>query len=213
MGISAVIFDFDGTLCPLNLDFSLLKEKIIELSLNYVSHDFIKAIQDMHLLEMIYEVENLLGDEGRVYREKAFFVLKEAEVEAARKKELFSYTIYVLKVLKEKGIKRGIITRTCLEAIETVFPEHKYYIDAIVTRDDVERVKPHPFHVKKVLELLGVEGTQVVLAGDHPTDIIAGNSLGLITVGVLTGRATASDFMKVGATYILQDIREILSLV
>lgn len=213
LGVRGVIFDFDGTLCPLNLDFSILKEEIVKISTSYVQRSIVESLSHLHILEMIYEVEKFLGQNGKLFRKQAFLRLKELEVEAASKKELFSYTRGVLERIKRMGIKRGIITRTCLEAVSTVFPDYEKYVNAVVTRDDVQRVKPDPEHVMTILHILQIPAKEAILVGDHPTDIIAGNSLGIKTVGVLTGRTKREDFRKAGANHVLRDIRGLIRLI
>ncbi|MCX7857624.1 MAG: HAD family hydrolase [Deltaproteobacteria bacterium] len=211
--LKAVIFDFDGTLAPLNLDFSFLREEVSKIALKYVSESILGSLNHYHILEMIYELEGYLGEKGKIFRKEAFSKLRELEVEAASKKSLFFYTRGVLKKLKETNIIEGIITRTCIEAVVTVFPDYKSYIQAVVTRDDVTRVKPHPEHVMKILNILNIVAEEAIVVGDHPTDIIAGNLVGMKTLGVLTGRTKREDFLKVGATYVFQDIRGLINLI
>lgn len=211
--IKAVIFDYDGTLAPLNLDFASLRQEILKIAFKYVPISILYSVDGLHILELVYEIESLLGEKGGKFRTEAFSKLKELEVEAALKKSVFPYTRYVLKALKERGVKRGIMTRTCVEAVSTSFFDYSDYVEVIVTRDDVERVKPHPDHVRKVLEKLKTIPQESMIVGDHPTDIMAGTSLRMRTVGVLTGRTGTDEFVKVGATYIFQDIREILNLI
>ena len=117
-----------------------------------------------------------------------------------------------LKSLREKGLKVGIVTRNCEEAVRKVFPHIKEYCDIFVSRDSIKKVKPHPEHLTWVMKALRVSGEEVVMVGDHPIDIQAGKRVGMRTVGVLTGRTKREEFEKAGADYILRDASEVCSL-
>lgn len=59
--------------------------------------------------------------------------------------------------------------------------------DAVVTRDDVRRLKPHPEPVLTASRLLGLEPQACVMVGDTVVDIRAGQAAGTRTIGVLCG--------------------------
>ncbi len=210
--IHAAIFDFDGTLTPLTLDFGLLRAKTEELARRYVDDRVIAAQSHLYIIEMIHAINDVLGREGPDFREKAFRLLRDLEVAAARGKGLYPYARDVFARLKEEGVDVAIITRTCTDVIETVFPDLSEYVAVTVTRDDTRYVKPDPEHVHMALDMLKVKPALTVLAGDHPTDIEAGKASGTITAGVLTGRTAREQFKEAGADYVFEDIRGILEL-
>jgi phosphoglycolate phosphatase len=211
--IKGVIFDFDGTLTELTLDFGHLRTEIEKVARRYVGDDHIKSQEGQYVIEMIYGVEGSLGEQADAFRREAFERLRELEMEASMEKEVYPYTRDVLRRLREKGVKVGVITRSHVDVLNLVFPDIASYVDTIVTRDEVREVKPHPNHGTEVLRLLGLKPEEGILVGDHPTDILAGRSVGMKTAGVLSGRTARKGFEEVGATYVLQDIREILEIV
>ena len=206
--IRAVVFDFDGTLTPLTLDFSNMRSEVETLARRFVEEHVIKSLSHLYVIEFIYELEALLGESGRGLRRLAFDRMAELETETARGKELYPYAREVLRELRGKGLKIAIVTRNCLAALKNVFPDMDEYVDSVKTRDDVARVKPHPDHVAAVLAALNATPDEAVLVGDHPTDIAAGLAVGAQTVGVLTGRTQHADFEKAGAHHIANDIRD-----
>ena len=56
--IKAVIFDFDGTLAVLNIDFSSMKERVFDLMSRYGINN--ETIQEKYVLEIIDEVYELM---------------------------------------------------------------------------------------------------------------------------------------------------------
>ncbi len=212
--IEAVVFDFDGTLTQLTINFGHLRSEIIKIAREYIDEEAVNKMEGHFIIEMIYEIDrNLDGRKGSTeFKNRAFEKLRALEVDAASGKDVFPYTRDVLRSLKDRSIKIGIITRNCIDALRIVFPDISDYVDSIVTRECIQNVKPHPEHVCKALESLKASSKKTLTVGDHPTDVIAGRTAGTHTVGVLTGRTDREAFEKAGATYILDDIRGIINL-
>ena len=212
--IKAIIFDFDGTLAVLNIDFSLMREKVLDLIRHYGIEE--ETIQEKYLLEIIDEVYQILWKKNPSGAE-AFFqeshrILHKVEMRAAEEGRLISGTEATLKTLREKGVKVGVITRNCEDAVRKVFPNINDFCNAFVSRNSVKKVKPHPDHLTYVIELLKTSGEESVMVGDHITDIQAGKRVGMKTIGVLTGRTKKGEFEKVEADYILREASEICDL-
>lgn len=84
--------------------------------------------------------------------------------------------------------RSGSIARHFLRAnsLEDLF-------DAVITRDDVRRLKPHPEPVLAASRLLGLEPKACVMVGDTSIDIRAGQAAGAHTIGVLCGFGNRRD--------------------
>ena len=214
-GIRAVIFDFDGTLAVLNIDFSSMRERIFDLMRCYGVQE--EMIQEKYLLEIIDEVYQILWKTNPTHAEdfyqKAHDILHEVEMKAAERGKLIPGTEATLKSLKQRGIKIGIITRNCEDAVRKVFPNLNDFCDVFVSRNSVKKVKPHPDHLTFAMESLKTSGEESVMVGDHVIDIQAGKGVGMKTIGVLTGRIKKEEFEKAGADYILRDVSEVCELV
>ncbi len=209
--IVAIIFDFDGTLALLNIDFLLMKRKVFGLVDEFGVDG--SLLHETYLLEIIDEVYRLLmerdSSKAESFFEKAHQILHQVEMEAARGGSLLPGVKELLNFLRERGLKIGIITRNCEEAVRRVFPEVDQYCDVFISRDSIRRVKPHPDHLNAVTKRLGISGEEAVMVGDHPLDIQAGKRVGMRTIGVLSGRTTKEEFEKAGADEILKDVTEV----
>jgi phosphoglycolate phosphatase len=211
-GIRGVIFDFDGTLTELTIDFQNMRAEIGEIARRYVTEEEAAERENQFIIEMIYDIEGRLKEKGAEFKREAFERLRDLELDASRGKDVYPYTRDVLGRLRQEGIKVGVITRSCVDVLRSVFPDIDEYVEAIVTREHLREVKPHPRHVLAVAGLLSLLPEEGMMAGDHPTDIAAGKAAGMQTVGVLTGRTTRGDFEMAEATYIVHDIRDIPDL-
>ncbi len=213
--IRAIIFDFDGTLAVLNIDFSIMRDRIFDLMKRYgVQED---TIQEKYLLEIIDEVYQTLWEKNpsgaEVFYQGAHEILHEIEMKAAEAGKLIPGTVATLKSLRGKGIKIGIITRNCEDAVRKVFPGIDDFCDVFVSRNSVKKVKPHPDHLTYVMESLKISGKESMMVGDHIIDVQAGKRVGMETIGVLTGRTKKEEFEKAEADYILKDVSEIYKIV
>jgi phosphoglycolate phosphatase len=212
--VKAVIFDFDGTLAVLNIDFSLMRRRIFDLMRCYGLRE--ETIQEKYLLEIIDEVYQILWEKSSSHAE-AFYqeshqILHEVEMKAAEEGKLIPGTEATLRKLRDEGIKIGIITRNCEDAVRKVFPNIDYFCDVFVSRNSVKKVKPHPDHLTCVMESLRISGQEAVMVGDHIIDIQAGKRVGMKTIGVLTGRINKEEFQRAGADYVLKDASKVCDL-
>jgi phosphoglycolate phosphatase len=212
--IKAIIFDFDGTLAVLNIDFSFMKEKVLDLVRHFGVEEGL--IRERYLLEMIDEVYQLIWEkhpsEAEDFYQEAHRILHEVELKAAEEGKLIPGVEATLKILREKGMKVGIVTRNCEDAVRKVFPNINEFCDVFISRDSIKKVKPHPDHLTSAMKTLNVSGEEAVMVGDHPLDIQAGKRVGMKTIGVLTGRTKREDFEKAGADYILENVSDVYAL-
>jgi len=212
--ISAVIFDFDGTLAKLNINFPQMRTAIINLIETY--HVPLNGLSDLFVLEMINSGKALIshncpGEEEKFFQQ-ANDIITNIEIEAAKKGELIDGTRNMLIELKKRNIKVGVVTRNCQLAVMLVFPDILKHCNTVITRELIHNVKPHPEHLTAVLKLLGVAPEFASMVGDHPMDIKIGKDVGTLTIGVLSGYSTSNDLLKAGADFIINKAADIFSL-
>jgi phosphoglycolate phosphatase len=207
--IDGIIFDFDGTLSELNIDFPALYQEIYELSKKYKA-DTTKLTQ-RYLIEIIEEIKGLLSDSvGEEFYNAANRIVEETEVSSAKRASLFDGTRDLLKNLREMGLKVGVVTRNCEEAAITVYPEVRHDVDVFLPREAVRRIKPHPEHLHTAAEILSLKPQNMAMVGDHPIDIISAIQVRMIPVGVLTGRSKRDELLSSGAKLVIERANEII---
>jgi len=208
MYLEAVIFDYDGTLVHLNIDFSVMRQGVEKFLADYGIEP--TALKELYILEMIDEAARLISEgnpsEGPCFYHKAHELVTEHEVRAAEKGKILPGVINMLRLLEKQGVKIGIITRNCNKAVKIVFPNIEDFCDVFIPRDYVTRVKPHPDHLAVTMKKMAVNNPACCLTvGDHVLDIEVGKYMGMKTAGVLTGKATRRDFVEAGADFIFDD--------
>ncbi|WP_367359043.1 HAD family hydrolase [Syntrophus sp. (in: bacteria)] len=211
----AFVFDFDGTLAELNIDFTFMKESIISLAKGYgVAHESLGNLLILELIDAVREeISREAPSRSAVFYREAHHLIEEIELEAARRSVLLSGTLSLLSTLKKQGRSIGIITRNCHAALTLVFPQIEDYCDVLLSRDHTEKVKPHPDHLLRTLRLLDTAPDRAVMVGDHPLDIGLGRRVGTYTIGVLTGNSSADALAASGAHRVLNCAVDILDFI
>jgi phosphoglycolate phosphatase len=210
--LKAVIFDFDGTLAELHLDFADMKRRLMALAQGYF-----REVLEAPRIPALEWLESLAA---RLYprdpsaalhlEEKAGWLIREIELAAARRGALFPFTRSVLVELRERNIKVAIITRNCEEAVRMVFPDLDQYCAGLLARDHVSRVKPDPDHLLQALDKMATSPETALMVGDHPLDVQTGKRAGTMTAGVWSGNASEDDLMRAGADLTAPDCRELI---
>jgi len=166
--IKAVLFDFDGTLtAPGLIDFMAIKKEI-------------NCPDNSPILEFIAALH--LADE----RCRADAVLRRYEERAARLARPNEHAVEIIRFLRDKGYKLGILTRNRLESLRTSFACLRNMVsddfDVIVARENVMNLKPHPEGVLIAACSFGVLPREMAVVGDYVFDIEAGRRAGTLTV-------------------------------
>lgn len=210
----AVVFDFDGTLARLNIDFPAIRAALVVL----VERFGIPAGEsgNPHILEMIDGVFESLrnGDPGRAeaFHGEAHALLKQMEIRAAGEGTLLEGTRPLLGELNRRRVRIGVVTRNCREAVLKIFPDIEECCQAFLSRESVPHVKPHPDHLLATLDLLGVSPADAAMVGDHPMDMHLGRAAGAYAIGVLTGHSGREALRLAGAERIIEKAIDILEI-
>jgi len=203
--LTTIIFDFDGTLAELNIDFPSMRKRIIDLIAGYDVP--IDTIEDLFALEMIEAGRILIARDhpggDRRFVDRAYELIRDIEIEGARNGRLFDGIEELLRDLRARKIKTGIVTRNCLEAVRGICPNIDRYCDVVITREATPKVKPNPEQLAIALRTLAADPSSSAMVGDHPMDISVGKDVGTYTIGVLTGYADERMLRDAGADIIL----------
>ena len=165
--ISAVLFDFDGTLTkPDALDFSIIKETL-------------GCPDEIPVLEF---VESIADHEERT---AAFDELNRFEKLGAADSEPNPGAENLIRMIHSKGLPMGLITRNSIDSVKTALKNFNGVtlddFDIVITRDDLVKPKPSPEGILLAAKKLNVEPRHILMVGDYVFDIDAGRSAGTLT--------------------------------
>jgi len=171
--IKAVFFDFDGTLTsPGALDFPKIKLAI-------------GCPADSPILEFIDSLES------ESEKNTARHILDTFEMDAAAVSRPGKGCERLLKALKDRQLKIGIISRNSLQSIAKAFENFTEIgmdaFDVIISRDSPAAIKPAPDGILLAAQELGLPPHRIMMVGDYVFDLQAGHAAGTHTVLIDTG--------------------------
>lgn len=181
------MFDLDGTLVETDIDFSKLRSATLQLIAEYGLDPLpLRELDALGAVEQAVETLRLEGkeDAAEELRQRAFARLQAMEMAYCATPRPVPGMYDLLHALKEQDVRIGIITRNDREVSLRTLSSLQIPYDLLVSRDDVQKVKPHPQHVMVALEKWEIAPTRCVVVGDYWMDVEAGRAAGCRTVGI-----------------------------
>jgi len=206
--ITAVIFDLDGTLIKSNIDFVKMKNMIIAhfRGLGVDSEDFSSSRPTFEIVRKGIELLEKTRPEEIVSmtRRRINEIMTDVEMEQVDSVSAIAGVSETMKWLKERGIKIGILTRSCREyALKSLENTGLLeLVDFVAARDDVDKPKPDPDQVVMLAQKMNVNLEETLMVGDHPIDALCAKNSNAHFIGVLTGSSKADAFKKIGCEFI-----------
>ena len=204
--LSAVLFDFDGTL----------------VDTTEMIHQSMKHATSSVLGREDIPRETLLANVGRpLPRQMELIDAENAELllEAYRSHHEQHHDTLIgefpgveesLARLGSAGIKVAVVTskrRLSVEMALKNFPGLRNVVDRFVTLEDTTEHKPNPEPLLRALELLGVPKERAAYVGDSPFDVEAAKAAGLASVAVSWGAFSEDRLREAEPDHLVTDIR------
>ena len=212
--LDAVVFDLDGTLVQLTIDFWRMRTEVYELATRYgvrVDERRRQLLALEFIADVVAELDQQSPPLASRFEADANAAIEAIELEAAQQANLFPGVPELLAWLRQRGLKLGIITRNCRAAAGAVLEELGPLVGVVLTRDDVSAVKPDPMHLRQALEVLGVCSTRSMMVGDHPMDVVTGKAVGAYTAGVLRPGNPSDRYTEDAPDLVLSSVVELQS--
>lgn len=115
---------------------------------------------------------------------------------------------------EEKQIGLGLVTNIGKRGVEWAITTCGLtgLFDVIVTRNDVELLKPSGEGVKMALAKLRAQSTDALFVGDSVSDILAAKDAGVCVAVVQGGESAPTSLLTIGPDYLWQGLEELRSL-
>ncbi len=212
MKIDTILFDMDGVLIN-------SEELIVECCIDVLKEYGVNAVQNDFVPFYGMGEDNFIGGVSRKHgveynssmKDKAYTKYR------AKVKQMLGNdktTINMLKELKKLGFKMAVASSAdqikvsanldAIEAVEGIF-------DAVITGSDIVNKKPDPEIYIKAYKAVGSLPENCVVVEDAPSGIQAGNTAGILTIGV-TSTFSKEGLSKYNPNYIVSETPEIINL-
>ena len=178
--VNTVIFDFDGTLIDTN--------DVIIASWQHTYSHYLGHEASLEHITMCFGEPLLITLErefpGVPASESAAVYRRYQSEHADALVKLFPGTVEMLKALKEKGYKMGVVTSRTRETTLGYMEQFgiREYFEDLVTCDDTSIHKPNPEPLLLGLEKLGAKAEESIMVGDSVFDIECANNAGVRAV-------------------------------
>lgn len=201
----AVCFDMDGTLLDTKVDYQLMSDVIFDEMLDIGVPETVidrgegykfNIESGIAYLKSVGRVDELYDIGLRVAK-----VARDIEMERVDEAKPFPKADLLLKKIREKGLRTGVLTRGCREYADAALGLCGVLdlLDGVVARDDYpeSEAKPSPVAMQHMADALGVKPQEILYFGDHSFDYQCARDAGSGFVAVLTGTFTEDDWKGV----------------
>jgi len=211
----AVLFDLDGTLVSFNFDVKGSRQALLE-ELSRRGFDVSGFNLTLPTQDILDGAMSQVAD-GRVERDFApvraalYSILDAFELEGSQKSVPFGDTLETLQELARRGVRLAVVTNSGRTATIALLKRHDLLgcFEFVLTRDDVERLKPDPDGLMKALAMLSLPASDAIFVGDSVLDIQAAKRAGLKVISVATGNYTAEKLRAGGADTVIGRMSEL----
>lgn len=213
--MKAILTDMDGTFTMFNLDYMRMRRTALQL-LEEAGLMRPSFSDQMSIYLMLKELQGTISEDrlnevkNRIYQE-----VETIEAGAAEKVQLAPGAREALNELKQMRKKIVVVTNNGRIGAERTIDRLGLngIFDGVVTRDDVEELKPDPGIVLKALNLVNVDREDAILVGDSVIDIKAAKAASIRSVAVPTGPFPAARLLQEEPDFIVGSFLEVPGLV
>ncbi len=177
-GKNIIVFDLDGTIVRLSVDWMSLKEKLY--------NDYKKIYSENCSFESISTCLSKLVEKGDEEVLGNFFeIIRQYELVNIYDNQPIKETIFFINNLEifglDKSVKLAILSlntrKTIVTSLKLVNISHKF--DYIIGREDVRNWKPDPEGLLRIQDFYKVKKEEMIYFGDLKKDILTGKSAGI----------------------------------
>jgi HAD superfamily hydrolase (TIGR01509 family) len=208
--IKGVVFDFDGTLVDsMKIIYETLNDALSKRSLPTIELDLLgrmagRPISDIIRVKVDVPESTIETIETDVFRAYVQFCRTNCQ--------LLPNVENILKILKSRRVKLGLLTTTPRKPLEIVVNKLALtcYFDIMLAKEDV-RNKPDPDGLERIIRTFGISKNECLYVGDSPTDVLTGKAAGVKTIAVTTGVTTIEQLRENKPDIIITDLEQLLT--
>jgi phosphoglycolate phosphatase len=213
--VKAILIDMDGTITKFNLDYMWMRRAALQL-LEEAGFSRPNFSDQMSIYAMLNELRGSISNERlNEVKKRIYEKVETIESKAAEQAELMPGAIGALNELRQMKKKIVIVTNNGRLGTDRTLEKLNLLgiLDAVVTRDDVDELKPDPGIVFKALNLASAKADEAILVGDAIIDIKAAKAASVRCIAVPTGPYPATRLLQEEPDFIVSSLLDVPELV
>jgi phosphoglycolate phosphatase len=215
MGVKTILIDMDGTITKFNLDYMWMRRAALQM-LEEAGLWRPSFSDQMSIYAMLNELRGSISSESldeiktRIYEK-----VETIEGEAAERAELMPGAREALNQLRQMKKKVVVVTNNGRLGADRTLEKLDLLgmFDAVVTRDDVDELKPDPRIIFKALNLASTKADEAIFVGDAIIDITAAKAASVRCVAIPTGPFPAKRLLQEEPDFIVSSLSDVPELV
>lgn len=210
-----IIFDLDGTLLDTIDDLGDSMNEVLK------TYNYPTFTSEEYKLKVGGGFKGLVlnsfpeGTDSDIIEEATLLFSKIYDTRYLNKTKPYEGIDNILDELNKMGIKIGINSNKKDEYTNTLTIKFFNRIPFIAIYGERKGItnKPNPASVLEIIQLMNLKPEEVLYIGDTKVDIMTAKNADIHSVGVLWGFRNHEELSNYGATYIISDPKEILSII
>ncbi len=216
--IKAVIFDLDDTLVESTVNYGKFKGLVLERLVSWGEdrHDYrpeetIVAILSRY--EQRMKASGMPEEDVASRLSELDRIMDEVEMECVSETKVIRGARELLRTLKGRGVKVGILTRGCGRYAEAALAATGMLglVDFVESRNSKTKAKPNPESYLRLVRALGVHKEETIFVGDHPIDAQCAANAGVPFIAVRTGDVPEDVLREEGSVEVFGDVGEMIA--
>ncbi|MEM1942555.1 MAG: HAD-IA family hydrolase [Candidatus Caldarchaeum sp.] len=205
-----VVFDLDGTLTEFKLELATARRKIAETAKGYGLE-----MRDRESIQELLEKasQTLSPEQLETLKQQVMSLMAESEMKAAGEAAARRDIPEVLEKLRRAGFRLAVATNTNEKAAAETLARTGLaeFFETVVTRNDVERMKPRPDVLLEVARRMQVPPSELVYVGDSVNDYRAAVEAGARFIGLDGGVHSSEELKAAGVRDVASKPAELLN--
>jgi pyrophosphatase PpaX len=222
------VFDLDGTLISstdigpkvekrIYEEFDVTIDEQKEQEIEKLTYEILHGENRKNLgRKLMWEIFKVLGL-SFFQRIKALIIANRVFKEEIKEIDLYDGVRELFDFLDDQNYNYVIATTSSRKEVDDrlkKFPKFYHRFEGkILTRDDVEKLKPAPDQINKALKIMNLPPEKCIMIGDMNSDILMGKKVGALTIGVLTGIFNRKQFEEIAPDFIIESVGDIKSII
>lgn len=184
--VKGVIFDFDGTIFDLKIDWKHLKGTLSDkfASFGYTSN-FTPLYPELNRLISVVQ-RDFNSSLAKKMELESLNLIKHYELEGMKNGKIKPFAARLLFLLKTSKIAVGIVSSNCKTVIYKTITENNLPVTTIIGREDVSKVKPDIEPINLCLKRMNLKSDDVIGVGNSKEDVNAYREAGIAYIFLLS---------------------------